>query len=84
MADGESVRGALDLPIGGLMTNLDAASAARALDDIERRAGALGVGIAHPFMVLSFLCLSVIPELRITDQGYVDITQGGLQPLFPK
>ncbi|MBR1602591.1 MAG: hypothetical protein IJ667_04040, partial [Synergistaceae bacterium] len=33
-------------------------------------------------MALSFLCLSVIPELRITDQGYVDITKGGLQPLF--
>ncbi|MBQ8693525.1 MAG: hypothetical protein IJ520_10325, partial [Synergistaceae bacterium] len=41
----------------------------------------LGVKIAHPFMALSFLCLSVIPELRITDQGYVDITKGGLQPL---
>ena len=83
VADGDTVRGALDLPIGGLMTNLDAASAARALDDLERCAGELGVGIAHPFMVLSFLCLSVIPELRITDQGYVDITRGGIQPLFP-
>ena len=77
------MRGALDLPIGGLMTNLDAPSAARALDDLERCAVALGVGIAHPFMALSFLCLSVIPELRITDQGYVDITKGGIQPLFP-
>ena len=82
-ADGGAVRGALDLPIGGLMTNLDAPSAARALDDLERCAGSLGVGIAHPFMALSFLCLSVIPELRITDQGYVDITKGGIQPLFP-
>ena len=82
VADGGEIRGALDLPIGGLMTNLDAASAARALDDLERCAGALGVGIAHPFMALSFLCLSVIPELRITDQGYVDITKGGIQPLF--
>lgn len=82
-ADGSTVRGALDLPIGGLMTNLDAPSAARALDDLERCAVALGVGIAHPFMALSFLCLSVIPELRITDQGYVDITKGGIQPLFP-
>ena len=83
VADGDTIRGALELPIGGLMTDLDAASAARALDDLERCAGELGVGIAHPFMALSFLCLSVIPELRITDQGYVDITRGGIQPLFP-
>ena len=33
-------------------------------------------------MVMSFLCLSVIPELRITDLGYVDISRGGLQKLF--
>ena len=37
---------------------------------------------AHPFMVLSFLCLSVIPELRITDKGYVDISRGGSQKIF--
>lgn len=83
VADGDEVLGALDLPIGGLMTTLDAASAARALDGLERCARELGVRIAHPFMALSFLCLSVIPELRITDQGCVDITKGGIQPLFP-
>lgn len=82
VADGAEILGSLDLPIGGLMTDLDAASAARALDDLERCAGELGVRIAHPFMALSFLCLSVIPQLRITDQGYVDITKGGIQPLY--
>ena len=82
VAEGESVKGVLKLPVGGLMTNLDAASAARELDELESKARTLGVTMAHPFMALSFLCLSVIPELRLTDQGYVDITRGGLQSLF--
>ena len=32
-------------------------------------------------MVLSFLSLSVIPSLKLTDHGYVDLAQGGLVPL---
>ncbi|MDR1875838.1 MAG: adenine deaminase [Synergistaceae bacterium] len=79
---GADVQGFFALPVAGLMSTLDAASAARALDDLEERAKETGIAIAHPFMVLSFLCLSVIPELRITDQGYVDITKGGVQSLF--
>ena len=81
-AEGEDLRGLFPLPIGGLMTYLDAKSAARALEDMDWQAEKLGVRIQHPFMVLSFLCLSVIPELRITDRGYVDITKGGIHPLF--
>ena len=84
LAEGGSVRGSLPLPIGGLMTHLDAESVARALEDLERGAEQLGVQLPHPFMALSFLCLSVVPNLRITDQGYVDIVRGGLQPLFSK
>lgn len=33
-------------------------------------------------MALSFLSLSVIQELKITDQGYVNLGKGGLVPLF--
>ena len=66
------------------MTYLDAKSVARALEDLEWEAEQLGVQLPHPFMALSFLCHSVIPNLRITDQGYVDITRGGVQPLFPE
>ena len=84
LAEGGSVRGSLPLPIGGLMTHLDAESVARALEDLERGAEQLGVQLPHPFMALSFLCLSVVPNLRITDQGYVDIMRGGVQPLFPE
>ena len=49
---------------------------------MDEAASNLGVKIAHPFMALSFLCLSVIPELRITDRGYVDLSRGGIQDVF--
>ena len=64
------------------MTTMDAFSVAQALDEMEERAAAFGVGIASPFMMLSFLSLTVIPELKITDRGYVDISKGGAWPLF--
>ncbi|MDR3230259.1 MAG: adenine deaminase, partial [Synergistaceae bacterium] len=82
VASGEKVLAFFALSAGGLMSTLDAASVARGLDEIEKEAKELGIAVAHPFMVLSFLCLSVIPELKITDQGYVDITKGGAQSLF--
>ncbi|MDR1730722.1 MAG: adenine deaminase [Synergistaceae bacterium] len=70
------------LPVAGLMSTLDAVCVAEKLDAIEKKAKDLGIAADHPFMMLSFLCLSVIPELKITDQGYVDITRGGIQSLF--
>jgi adenine deaminase len=41
----------------------------------------MGVSIAAPFMTVSFLALSVIPELKITDRGLVDVTRFQLVPL---
>ncbi len=82
VADGEKISGSFALPIGGLMNYLSPERTAEELTKMETHAEDLGVKIHHPFMVLSFLCLSVIPELRITDQGYVDITKGGIQRLF--
>ena len=82
VADGEKISGLFALPIGGLMNYLSPEETASELTKMEDHAEKLGVKIHHPFMVLSFLCLSVIPELRITDQGYVDITKGGIQKLF--
>ena len=69
------VVGEVRLPIGGLMSQQPAAEVA----DEARRLGEaasniLGVTIDEPFMQLSFLGLSVIPELRITDRGLVDVS----------
>ena len=82
VADGENVKASFALPIGGLMSYLPAEKVSSNLAVMENSASELGVKIGHPFMVLSFLCLSVIPELRITDQGYIDITKGGKQNIF--
>jgi adenine deaminase len=67
------------LPIGGLMSDQSAAEVAV---EVRRLAAAasngLGVTIDAPFMQLSFLGLSVLPELRITDRGLVDVMKFAL------
>jgi len=64
------------LPIGGLMSDRPVAAVAAEVEAVEHAAATvLGVGIATPFMHLSFLGLSVIPELRITDRGLVDVNR---------
>ena len=82
VSDGEKITSSFALPIGGLMSYLPPEKVAESLVEMENAASKIGIEIAHPFMVLSFLCLSVIPELRITDVGYIDITKGGKQNLF--
>ena len=82
VSEGQELRAGFALPIGGLMSYLEPEEVCAELKKMESAAESLGVRIPHPFMVLSFLCLSVIPELRITDLGYVDITKGGVQKLF--
>jgi adenine deaminase len=72
------------LPIAGLMSDQPAAEVAAAVEHLEHIAAAeLGVTIGAPFMHLSFLGLSVIPELRITDRGLVDVAKFTLTSLAP-
>ncbi|MGH9296451.1 MAG: adenine deaminase C-terminal domain-containing protein, partial [Acidimicrobiales bacterium] len=62
------------LPIGGLVSDRPAAAVAEEVAGLARAAAqTLEVEIAAPFMQLSFLGLSVLPELRITDRGLVDV-----------
>ena len=82
ITEGEKVTASFALPVGGLMSYLSPNEIAAELTRMEGEAEKNGIKIHHPFMTLSFLCLSVIPELRITDQGYVDITKGGIQKIF--
>jgi len=44
------------------------------LEKLEKIAAELGAKLASPFATLSFLALPVIPELRLTDMGLVDVT----------
>jgi len=75
------VLGELPLPIAGLMSDRTAEEVDSALQRLEDVLRELGVTIATPFMYLGFLALSVIPELRVTDQGIVDVTKFELVPL---
>ena len=56
------------------MSDLPAGQVGEGLERLLAAARTLGVTIGAPFMHLSFLGLSVIPELRLTDKGLVDVT----------
>jgi len=63
----------LPLPIAGLMTDADPAVVTTALHRLKDLAQACGCQLAEPFLQLSFLALPVIPTLKITDKGLVDV-----------
>ena len=66
------------------MSDRPAAAVAAAVEHLEQVAAAeLGVTIGAPFMQLGFLGLSVIPELRITDRGLVDVDKFALTSVAP-
>ena len=82
--DGRRILASLPLPVGGLMSEAKLEEVAGALAEVDEAVAKLGVSGAHPCMALSFLSLSVIPALKLTDQGYVDLSQGGRQDLFAR
>jgi adenine deaminase len=71
---GGKVKAKLPLPIAGLVTGLPLPKAMKLIDDLNAAAHALGCDLAAPFMTLSFLSLSPIPSLKLTDQGLIDAT----------
>ena len=78
--DGE-VRGELPLPIAGLLSDRPLEEVAVGLEGLQDLLATMGVTIEAPFMTLSFLALSVIPSLKITDLGLVDVDAFALVPL---
>jgi adenine deaminase len=68
-------------PIGGLLSDAPAEQVAAAVRTLHEAAVGVGVTLPSPFMAMSFLALSVIPELKITDRGYVDVERFELVPL---
>jgi adenine deaminase len=79
--DGE-VRAELPLPIAGLMSTMKAEEVAQVVEHLHREAERLGCELRSPFMKLSFLALPVIPMLRITDYGLVDVELFKVVDLF--
>jgi adenine deaminase len=76
------VLASLPLPIAGLMSEASVAQVNLQLEALHHAAKNLGCKIPDPFMTLSFLSLPVIPELKITDKGLVDVNQFKFVPLF--
>jgi adenine deaminase len=72
----------LPLPIGGLMSERPLAEVAEGWKEMRQAAGSLGCRFHEPLMALSFLALPVIPDLKITDRGLVDVSRFELVPLF--
>ena len=81
IAEGGRVVEELPLPVAGLMSDQPLAAVHERLSSMEHRLKDMGVTMPAPFMTLSFLALSVIPELKITDLGLVDVTRFELVPL---
>jgi adenine deaminase len=81
VSDGK-VLASLPLPIAGLMSDASVARVNLQLEALHRAVKILGCKIRDPFMTLSFLSLPVIPELKLTDKGLVDVSQFKFVPLF--
>lgn len=72
---------AVALPIAGLMSDSPFASVVHDVRALLRSAAELGIQLRDPFMTLSFLALPVIPALRLTDRGLVDVERFEIVPL---
>ncbi|HAV08926.1 MAG TPA: adenine deaminase [Rhodobacteraceae bacterium] len=70
----------LALPIAGLMSPAPFEEVRARLHSLRAAAQSLGVTLREPFLQLAFLCLPVIPALKITDRGMVDVTRFELIP----
>jgi adenine deaminase len=77
----QGVRAELPLPVAGLLSDRPLQEVLDASHRINAAAQALGVTFPAPFQMLAFLALSVIPSLKITDRGYVDVDRFELVPL---
>jgi adenine deaminase len=81
VADSGAVRGELALPVAGLLSDQPAEVVVERLDELVALLEEQGVAIEAPFMTLSFLALSVIPDLKLTDHGLVDVVNARVVPL---
>ena len=71
--NGENVLATLPLPIAGLMSDQPIADVRDAVDNLVAAAHTLGTTMHDPFMVMGFVALEVIPNLKLTDLGLIDV-----------
>ena len=74
-AAGGKAIASLGLPIAGLLSDEPLETVVAELERLEQVAADLGATLPSPFATLSFLALPVIPELRLTDLGLIDVNE---------
>jgi adenine deaminase len=72
-AAGGKVLASLALPVAGLLSEEPLEVVVSKLEKLEKTAAELGTKLPSPFATLSFLALPVIPEIRLTDRGVVEV-----------
>ena len=82
VANGDHVLARLPLPVAGLMSDKPLEIVCKQMEELRDAVQALGSPLEQPFVVLSFLALEVIPSLKLTDQGLVDVERFEFVPLF--
>ncbi len=80
--DGGEVVATLPLPVAGLMSEEPIAEVRRQYDALIAAAHRMGSSMQDPFMAMSFMALEVIPKLKLTDIGLVDVEQFNVVDLF--
>jgi len=81
VVEDRGVRAELPLPIAGIISAAPLDEVVAASEGCIEAAAKLGCALASPFQTMAFLALSVIPSLKLTDQGLVDVDRFELVPL---
>ncbi len=81
VVEDRGVRAELPLPIAGIISAAPLDEVVQASEGCIEAAAKLGCTLASPFQTMAFLALSVIPSLKLTDHGLVDVDRFELVPL---
>lgn len=76
------VEALVPLPIAGLLSLQSGDEIKSGIEQLKSAFRGLGVTLNEPFIQMAFLALPVIPELKLTDRGLVDVTKFSFVPLF--
>jgi adenine deaminase len=82
VVEGGELRAAIALPLAGLMADRAPEVVADELDTVTSAVRDLGCAVPAPFMAMSFLALPVIPHLKLTDRGLVDVDAFAFTDVF--
>jgi adenine deaminase len=81
-ADGDNIMARLPLPVAGLMSEQPIEDVRSTYDALIAAARELGSTMRDPYMAMSFMALEVIPSLKLTDKGLVDVEKFEIVDLF--